>query len=86
MKSQTVEACAEFAEKSGRIIAALVREQPGCISTIAFREFVTLCVGVTQAIENDHSLTIRGSEAFEEFQKAKAHMIASLETEEGPPQ
>ena len=78
MKQSTVEQLADFSEKSGKIIAALIREQPDCISTQAFMEFVAVVQKFAHAIDGNNDTTIKGSEIYEEFTSAKQEAIRYL--------
>ncbi len=82
MKQSTVEQLANFSDKSGQIIAAIIREQPECVSTVTFKEFVVVVMKFANAIANDPHTTIKGSETYEEFYRAKQEAVSFLMGEE----
>lgn len=81
MRDETIQVCVEFAEKSGKILAALIREQPDCISTRAFVEYVQATTKIGRAIKVVPN-QVRGSEIFEEYEELRKRMIRILMTEQ----
>ena len=79
MQAITVERLAEFAEKGGKLVAALIRERPDLIGEAYLQWFRDTMV-FARILDMTPTM-LRGSELHEEFLAAKTAALQALETE-----